>query len=90
MTGTGDGAYGVPGAPEQVTVGAGIVSVTLAGTQVGTFSVSFSNNAGLQNPPDDVIVAAGDRRHRPDRSRDAGAVSRYDAQTGAIRGRLST
>jgi hypothetical protein len=82
-TGTGDGAYGAPGEPEQVTVSAGIVSITLGGMQIGTFSVSFANSAGLQNPPADVIVTEeiADTvligHGNPD-----DVVSRYDAQTG--------
>ena len=51
VTGTGDGVYGVPGAPEQVTVSAGVASITLADTKAETFSVSFDNNGGLSNPP---------------------------------------
>lgn len=79
VTGTGDGAYGVAGAPEQVTVNGGIVSVTLVGTQAGSFGLAFSNNAGLLDPPNDVIVAVG--------IGDSvlvghGDVSRYDPETG--------
>ena len=79
VTGTGDGAYGVAGAPEQITVNGGIVSVTLVGTQAGSFGVAFSNNAGLLDPPNDVIVAVGIGESVLIGHDD---VSRYDPQTG--------
>jgi subtilisin family serine protease len=53
--GTGDGAYGVSGGAETVTVAGGVAAITLQDLVIETFQVAFSNNAGLANPPSDSI-----------------------------------
>ena len=55
-TGTGDGIYGVPGGAETITVANGVATVTVSDAVAETFQVTFTNNGGLTNPPNDMIM----------------------------------
>ena len=61
VTGTGDGVYGVPGAPEQVTVSAGMASITLCGHEGRDLQRSRSPTAAVSRipHPDSIAVTAG-------------------------------
>jgi hypothetical protein len=59
--GIGDGSYGAPAGPEAVTVASGAATIVLEDSVIETFTVSFTNNAGLANPPHDVIRADGEQ-----------------------------
>jgi hypothetical protein len=54
--GTGDGSYGIRSGAETVTVKNGRVTIALNDTTAETFQVAITNNAGLSNPANDVIV----------------------------------
>jgi hypothetical protein len=54
--GTGDGAYGIPGAAETVTVASGTAEITLTDDTAGTFTLAFANTGGVANPPNQSIT----------------------------------
>jgi hypothetical protein len=54
--GTGDGAYGIPGGAETVTVASGAAEITLRDDVAETFTIPCSNTGGVANPLDDPIT----------------------------------